>query len=99
MLDYVEHLRARGLRLVDALIQSGARRLRPVLMTSMTAFLGLLPLAYGVGAGADMLRPMAIAVIGSLFMSMVMSLLATPLGFYLMVRSAPVSAAVEGAGE
>ena len=49
--------------------------------------MGLLPLAYGVGAGADMLRPMAVAVIGSLFMSLVMSLLATPLFFYLMVRS------------
>ena len=59
-------------------MQSGRRRLRPVLMTSLTTFLGLLPLAYGVGAGADMLRPMAIAVIGSLFMSLMLSLVATP---------------------
>jgi len=43
-------------------------------------------LAYGVGAGADMLRPMAIAVIGSLFMSLLLSLVATPLFYYLMVR-------------
>ena len=89
MLDFVDHLRSRGLTLTEALIQSGSRRLRPVLMTSLTAFLGLLPLAYGVGAGADMLRPMAVAVIGSLFMSLVMSLLATPLFFYLVVRSLP----------
>ena len=86
MLDYVEHLTAQGLSLDNALIQSGRRRLRPVLMTSLTTFLGLLPLAYGVGAGADMLRPMAIAVIGSLFMSLVLSLIATPVLYYLMVR-------------
>ena len=99
MLDFVDHLRSRGRTLVEALIQSGARRLRPVLMTTMTTFLGLLPLAYGVGAGADMLRPMAIAVIGSLFMSLVMSLLATPLFFYLMVRSLSDSATVREATE
>ncbi len=86
MLDFVDHLTARGLALGEALIQSGRRRLRPVLMTSLTTFLGLLPLAYGVGAGADMLRPMAIAVIGSLFMSLVLSLIATPIFYYLLVR-------------
>ena len=86
MLDYVDHLTARGLALGEALVQSGRRRLRPVLMTSLTTFLGLLPLAYGVGAGADMLRPMAIAVIGSLFMSLVLSLIATPVTLYLLVR-------------
>ncbi len=86
MLDYVDHLRSQGMSLPEALIDSGIRRLRPVLMTSLTAFLGLLPLAYGVGAGADMLRPLAIAVMGSLVMSLVMSLLATPLFFFLMVR-------------
>ena len=86
MLDYVDHLTGAGLALDEALVQSGRRRLRPVLMTSLTTFLGLLPLAYGVGAGADMLRPMAIAVIGSLFMSLLLSLVATPLFYYLMVR-------------
>lgn len=87
MFDYVEHLRRRGYPLVEAMVQSGRRRLRPVLMTSLTTFLGLLPLAYGVGAGADMLRPMAVAVIGSLFMSLVLSLVATPVFYYLMVRT------------
>lgn len=86
MLDYVEHLTARGLAIGEALVQSGRRRLRPVLMTSLTTFLGLLPLAYGVGAGADMLRPMAIAVIGSLFMSILLSLVATPATYYIMAR-------------
>ena len=86
MFDYVDHLRSQGLPLKEAMIQSGQRRLRPVLMTSLTTFLGLLPLAYGIGAGADMLRPMAIAVIGSLCMSLLLSLVATPVFYYLLVR-------------
>lgn len=86
MFDYVDRLRERGLPLVEALVQSGRRRLRPVLMTSLAAFLGLLPLAYGVGAGADMLRPLAIAVIGALCISLVLSLLATPLFYYVFLR-------------
>jgi multidrug efflux pump subunit AcrB len=86
MLDFVEHLQARGYTLFESLVQSGRRRLRPVLMTSLAAFLGLLPLAYGVGAGADMLRPLAIAVIGALFISLLLSLVATPVFYYVMVR-------------
>ncbi|MEZ6073494.1 MAG: efflux RND transporter permease subunit [Pirellulales bacterium] len=92
MFDYVDHLRDEGLPLVEAMIQSGRRRLRPVLMTSLTTFLGLLPLAYGVGAGADMLRPMAIAVIGSLFTSLLLSLVATPVFLYLMVSALRIDA-------
>jgi CzcA family heavy metal efflux pump len=86
MLDFVAHLRARGYPLAEALVQSGRRRLRPVLMTSLATFLGLLPLAYGVGAGADMLRPLAIAVIGALCISLVLSLVATPLCYYMLIR-------------
>jgi len=86
MLDFVGHLRARGLTLFEALVQSGRRRLRPVVMTSLTTFLGLLPLAYGVGAGADMLKPLAIGVIGALCMSLLLSLVATPVCYYLMMR-------------
>ncbi|HVV70324.1 MAG TPA: efflux RND transporter permease subunit, partial [Verrucomicrobiae bacterium] len=72
MLDFVDHLRAEGLNLEDALVRSGHRRLRPVLMTSLAAALGMLPLAYGIGSGADMLRPLAIAVIGSLCISVLL---------------------------
>lgn len=86
MLDFVEQLRRRGLSLEDALVQSGRRRLRPVLMTSLTAFLGLLPLAYGVGTGADMLRPLAIGVIGALCISLALSLVATPAIYYALDR-------------
>lgn len=85
MLDYVRHLQADGLDLVEALVQSGRRRLRPVLMTSLAAALGMLPLAYGIGSGADMLKPLAIAVIGALCISVLLSLIATPTIYYLMV--------------
>jgi multidrug efflux pump subunit AcrB len=103
MFDYVEHLQHQGLTLKEAMIQSGRRRLRPVLMTSLTTLLGLLPLAYGIGAGADMLRPMAIAVIGSLCTSLLLSLVATPVFYFLMVRSLGLdrasSIAVTGTGK
>lgn len=86
MLDYVDHLRAEGLPLVEALVRSGHRRLRPVLMTSFAAAFGMLPLAYGIGSGADMLKPLAIAVIGSLAISVLFSLIATPTVYYLLRR-------------
>jgi CzcA family heavy metal efflux pump len=93
MLDYVEQLRAGGMELREALVQSGRRRLRPVLMTSLAAALGMLPLAYGIGSGADMLRPLAISVIGAVCISVLLSLVATPTAYFLMLhlRDARVS--------
>jgi CzcA family heavy metal efflux pump len=87
MLDFVKHLRAEGLDLAEALVRSGRRRLRPVLMTSLAAALGMLPLAYGIGSGADMLKPLAIAVIGSLCISVLLSLVATPTVYYILMRA------------
>ncbi len=84
MLDLVDHLAAEGLSLEDALVRSGHRRLRPVLMTSLAAALGMLPLAFGIGSGAAMLRPLAIAMIGALCISVLLSLVATPALYYLM---------------
>ena len=72
------------MELVEALVRAGHRRLRPVLMTSLAAALGMLPLAYGIGAGADMLRPLAIAVIGALCISVLLSLIATPVAYYVL---------------
>jgi CzcA family heavy metal efflux pump len=89
MLDRVDHLRAEGMELDDALVRSGHRRLRPVLMTSMAAAFGMLPLAWGIGSGADMLRPLAIAVIGALFTSVLLSLVATPTVYSVLVYRRP----------
>ncbi len=86
MLDHVGQLRSEGLDVMEALVGSGRRRLRPVLMTSLAAALGMLPLAWGVGSGADMLRPLAIAVIGALCTSVLLSLLATPAVYCLLLR-------------
>jgi multidrug efflux pump subunit AcrB len=86
MLDYVCHLRGEGVSLEEAIVRSGHRRLRPVLMTSFAAALGMLPLAWGIGSGAAMLKPLAIAVIGALCISILFSLVATPTVYYLMLR-------------
>jgi multidrug efflux pump subunit AcrB len=72
--------------LEEAIVRSGHRRLRPVLMTSFAAALGMLPLAWGIGSGAAMLKPLAIAVIGALCISILFSLVATPTVYYLMLR-------------
>jgi multidrug efflux pump subunit AcrB len=87
VLDYFEQLQAQGVELVEALVRAGHRRLRPVLMTSLAAALGMLPLAYGIGAGAEMLRPLAVAVIGALFISVLLSLIATPVVYYILIRA------------
>ncbi len=86
MLDSVGHLRAEGLSLTEALVRSGRRRLRPVLMTSLAAALGMLPLAYGLGTGAQMLQPLAIAVMGALAISVLLSLVATPVVYDTLMR-------------
>jgi len=85
MLDMVDHLAANGYGLIEALVHSGRRRLRPVLMTSLTTLLGMLPIAYGMGSGADMLRPLAVAVMGALTISVLLSLIATPVFYHLLV--------------
>jgi multidrug efflux pump subunit AcrB len=84
MLDRVKQLREEGTGLREALILAGRRRLRPVLMTSLAAALGMLPLAYGFES-ADMLRPLAVAVIGAISVSVLLSLVATPVVYYVLI--------------
>ena len=64
--------------------QAGRRRLRPILMTALATIFGMLPLALDIGSGAEMLQPLAIAVIGGVGISMILSLLITPVLFYLL---------------
>jgi multidrug efflux pump subunit AcrB len=68
-----------------AMILAGRRRLRPILMTALAAIAGMLPLAFALGAGSEMLQPLAIAVIGGLTVSMLLSLVVTPV-MYLLLR-------------
>lgn len=85
MLDAVEDHLAAGDTLTEALLRSGSRRFRPVLMTSLAAILGMLPLALALGAGAELLQPLAVAVIGGLAVALLLSLVVTPT-IYALVR-------------
>jgi multidrug efflux pump subunit AcrB len=83
-----------GFSAEEALIQAGRRRLRPIVMTAMAAVAGMLPLSLALGAGSQMLQPLAIAVIGGILISMVLSLIITPaVQFYLTRNRGPAAQA------
>jgi hydrophobic/amphiphilic exporter-1 (mainly G- bacteria), HAE1 family len=84
LVDYTNTLRGRGMELKDALVKAGHVRLRPILMTTATTVLGLLPMAFGVGDGAEIRTPMAIAVIAGLLTSTFLTLLIIPTIYYLV---------------
>jgi CzcA family heavy metal efflux pump len=84
MLDSEKAFSAQGLPLREAIFQAGRRRLRPIAMTALATMFGMLPLAIGIGSGAEMLQPLAIAVIGGVAISMILSLFVTPAIFYVL---------------
>ncbi len=86
LLDAEHRFRNLGLSAEEAMIQAGRRRLRPIAMTAMATIAGMLPLAFGIGAGSEMLKPLAITVIGGLLSSMVLSLIFTPAIHYYLYR-------------
>jgi multidrug efflux pump subunit AcrB len=86
MLDAVEEHLAAGDTLHQALLRSGRRRFRPVLMTSLAAMLGMFPLALAIGSGAELLQPLAIAVIGGLTFALLLSLVVTPTVYSLLAQ-------------
>ena len=71
----------------EAMMHAAQRRLRPIMMTAIAAVCGMLPLAFALGAGSQMLQPLAIAVIGGLLISVVLSLVVTPAIYYRLTRS------------
>jgi len=84
LLDADQKMRDAGLDAQNAIVQAGRRRLRPIVMTALATVAGMLPLAFAIGAGSQMLQPLAIAVIGGVLISMILSLLITPaVHFYL----------------
>ena len=85
MVDFTNLLRERGVAMYDAVYAAGKSRLRPVLMTSLTTILGMLPLAIGLGNGAEMWQPMGIAIIGGLTFSTVLTLVAVPVLYYVFM--------------
>jgi CzcA family heavy metal efflux pump len=86
LLDAEARFRAAGIPPREAMLQAGRRRLRPILMTALAAITGMLPLAFAIGAGSQMLQPLAIAVIGGLLISMLLSLLVTPVVYFWLNR-------------
>ncbi|HVU45224.1 MAG TPA: efflux RND transporter permease subunit [Terracidiphilus sp.] len=90
LLDADERFRAEGVSAHDAMLHAAQRRLRPIVMTALAAVCGMLPLAFALGAGSQMLQPLAIAVIGGLCISMVLSLVITPLVYFLLTRNRTV---------
>ena len=88
LLDADQKMRVLGLDTEKAMLQAARRRLRPIVMTALATVAGMLPLAFAIGAGSQMLQPLAIAVIGGVLISMVLSLIITPaVHFYLSGKS------------
>jgi HAE1 family hydrophobic/amphiphilic exporter-1 len=93
LVDLINQLRAQGRNRHDAILEAGTARLRPILMTSLTTALGLLPMAMGFGEGSEVRTPMAITVIGGLVVSTLLTLVVIPVVYSLLDRKRwPVAA-------
>jgi multidrug efflux pump subunit AcrB len=86
LLDAEAHFRAQGMPPEEAVLLAARRRLRPILMTALAAITGMLPLAFALGSGSQMLQPLAIAVIGGLMISMLLSLVVTPAVYFRLTH-------------
>jgi len=87
LLDADQKFRKQGSSPREAMIEAGERRLRPILMTALATVAGMIPLSIGLGAGSQMLQPLAIAVIGGILASMILSLLVTPAVHYYLAHN------------
>ncbi|MPM19810.1 Multidrug resistance protein MdtC [bioreactor metagenome] len=83
-MDYIKIRRLRGEEKNEAILKACPRRVRPVMMTMLTTVLGLLPMAVGMGEGAEMMKPMAIAMITGMMLSTVVTLLFTPVYYSIL---------------
>ena len=86
LVDRINQLKADGTGLTDAIVQAGQQRIRPIIMTTLTTILALLPMTFSFGEGASLRSPMAIAVIGGLVTSTLMSLMVIPCVYYVLER-------------
>ena len=93
LLDLINQLRERGMERIAAIKEGAKLRLRPIMMTTLTTVLGLLPMALGIGQGSEMRTPMAITVIGGLLTSTLLTLLVVPVMYSLLDRRRDVNAA------
>lgn len=86
LVDYTNQLRAKGFPIIDALITAGTTRLRPILMTTMAMIFGMLPVALGLGAGAELRSSMGVVLVGGLITSTILTLIVVPLVYLLIDR-------------
>jgi len=86
LVDLINQMRRKGKNKVDAIMEGGKSRLRPILMTTLTTTLGLLPLAIGFGDGAELRSPMGITVIGGLLVSTILTLIIIPVMYSILDR-------------
>jgi multidrug efflux pump subunit AcrB len=98
LLDADEQLRAGGMDPRQAMLHAAERRRRPILMTAIATVCGMLPLSLALGAGSQMLQPLAIAVIGGLTISIVLSLVVTPVVYYHLTRRRSTSISMSEVG-
>lgn len=99
LVDLVNQLRARGEDKLEAIVEAGRARLRPILMTTLTTTLGLAPMALGIGDGAEIRAPMAITVIGGLLSSTLLTLVVIPVAYAIVDRKVIVKGDEEAQGE
>jgi multidrug efflux pump subunit AcrB len=83
-----QNRRKRGLTLEEAVVEAGAVRLRPIMMTTLTTAFGMMPLAIGLGEGSELMQPLAIAVVSGMFFSMALTLFVVPGAYVGMHRLA-----------
>lgn len=98
LLDYTHLLEKRGLNLMEAVTQAGRNRLRPVLMTTLTTFFGMLPMAVSTGVGAETWNPLGITMLGGLTLSSAVTLIVVPTFYYLLESRRQAAKAPEAAG-
>jgi multidrug efflux pump subunit AcrB len=84
IVDYTNQLKRSGLNQREALLTAAPLRLRPIVMTTLSTILGMLPIALGWGAGAELRQPMAVAIIGGLTTSTILSLIVVPVLYSLI---------------
>jgi HAE1 family hydrophobic/amphiphilic exporter-1 len=86
LVDYINQLRREGMEKVEAIVEAGSARLRPIFMTASTTVLGLLPMALGLGDGAEIRTPMAITVVAGLISSTLLTLVIIPTVYSVLDR-------------
>ena len=95
LIDAINLLRQEGMERRDAIIEASSTRIRPVIMTALTTILGLVPLAMGVGVGAELMQPVAVVCIGGLTYATLMTLLIVPIMYDILAKKPPRQVSAE----